>query len=130
MEYFSTDFNTKMSPVLKELGVFFAFSAKQFEEKKVEGVKYKILGAGTICPKDNVQKFLSECDRITKEVTEARLKKYGLKRMVFQELDNHECMITWDAVPAINALVSQGLDRGTLEEFVESNWNTYTSQYN
>jgi hypothetical protein len=47
-----------MNKLLAENGVIWAFSNKQFDESKVEGVQYVSIGAGGYCPKDNVENFM------------------------------------------------------------------------
>ncbi|WP_456303359.1 DUF7659 family protein, partial [Vibrio lentus] len=47
-----------------EAGAFFAFSNKQFDEAKKEGVKYASLGMGLICPVDNAKQLMTRLDSI------------------------------------------------------------------
>lgn len=47
-----------MTALLKENGAFFAFSDKQFNEQKKEGVQYVNVFAGLVCPKDRVDVVL------------------------------------------------------------------------
>jgi 4-hydroxy-3-methylbut-2-enyl diphosphate reductase IspH len=44
--------------MLKETGSFFAFSNKQFDEQKKDGVEYVGVTAGLVTPKDRVKEVI------------------------------------------------------------------------
>ena len=50
----------KTSKLLDETGAFFAFSNKQLDEGKKDGITYCSMGHGLICPTDKAKDFLSE----------------------------------------------------------------------
>lgn len=50
----------KVGLAMKKHGAFFAFGDKQFEERKVDGVKYASLGMGIICPVDNYKELVKD----------------------------------------------------------------------
>lgn len=50
----------RVGEAMAKLGAFFAFGNAQFDEKKVEGVKYASLGMGIICPLDKVDELAKE----------------------------------------------------------------------
>lgn len=58
----------QISLVLSNNGAFWAFSDKQFDEQKTNGIKYVSMGAGLICPKDNAKKLKTELDECLAEV--------------------------------------------------------------
>ncbi len=43
---------------IKDAGAFWAFGEKQFNEQKVTGIIYAQLGAGLMCPKENVDSLI------------------------------------------------------------------------
>jgi len=109
MKYLSYYMNNKQSALFKETGAFFAFSNKQFEEAKVDGVVYNNLGAGMICPKDNVDKLITGIDNIAKESIAQDIADNGVNAIIRRELDNHECDYTGDYDGAIYALKGYGI---------------------
>ena len=89
----------RVSALLKECGVFFAFSNQQFEENKTpvaEGEKYCSVGGGGYMPSSNKQKFRDGFDAMNKwyeaAVDEANLQD----EEILYELHNHECFYTGD----------------------------------
>jgi len=96
-------------------GVFFAFSSEQYEEQKVEGVKYAVLGAGCVCPADNAEAFLKEHSEIIKKGIAQDIKENGKEAIIHRELCNYECYYTGDYIDAMIALK----DYGVTEEEVE-----------
>ena len=87
-----------------ELGIFFAFSTKQFDEAKKPGVTYVSLGHGTICPKENVDAFLDRHDSIVQEGIAQDIKENGIKAIIHRELANHEAQISGDITDTVNKL--------------------------
>ncbi|CDT63678.1 hypothetical protein VCR4J2_750251 [Vibrio coralliirubri] len=67
MKYLSHYIQTKQTQAFNEAGAFFAFSTKQFDEAKKEGVKYASLGMGLICPVDNAEQLMNRLDSIAQE---------------------------------------------------------------
>ena len=55
MKYLNDYTQDAISKVIKDNGGFFAFSNKQFEENKQDGIKYVRLYGGLISPKNNVK---------------------------------------------------------------------------
>ncbi len=96
-------------------GVFFAFSDKQFEEQKKDGVKYASLGAGLLCPVDSVSKFITEHALIVKNGITQDIEQNGKEEIIRRELANHECYYTNDAEDCIEALEGYGF---TPEEII------------
>ena len=60
MKYLTNYIEEAQTMSFDRAGAFFAFSNKQFDEKKVDGVKYINCGAGLICPKDKVEQLMKE----------------------------------------------------------------------
>ena len=67
MKYLSNYIEEAQTKAFDTNGAFFAFSTKQFNEAKTEGVKYTSLGLGMVCPSANVETLLSSLDTIHEE---------------------------------------------------------------
>lgn len=85
---------SKISAMLAELGVFFAFSNQQFDEHKKEGVTYVQMGMGMIAPKENAKLVREAIDRINAETGEAYRERVPINEYILYELYNHECFYT------------------------------------
>lgn len=114
------DMNTKsedaLSAIFKQHGAFFAFSSKQFDEAKVEGVKYISLGAGLISPKENAiqleKDIIANGDKRVKD----DLANNSRKDIIWRELANHEAQITHDTDSTFDALEGYGITRQEIDD--------------
>jgi len=95
----------KLSGLIKECKMFFAFSNQQFEENKTpltEGDKYLSLGSGTYLPKSNINKWKEGVTALSNwfisQVQEQR------EAYIRYELSNHEAYYTGDIDSAFEAL--------------------------
>lgn len=89
----------RMSALIKDTGVFFAFSNKQFEENKTpiaEGEKYASIGAGGYMPAKNKQAFRDGIDAIDAWYDAAVTESGFEDEEIVYELHNHECFYTGD----------------------------------
>lgn len=89
----------RLSSLLAECKVFFAFSTQQFDENKTplqEGEKYVSIGGGGYMPKSKVETFkkgLADLDTWCS----GELEKYKLQdEHIKYELYNHECFYMGD----------------------------------
>lgn len=96
-------------------GAFFAFSTKQFEEQKKEGVKYVSCGAGMVCPKESVKELSDGIEKIGREAREKDLKENGKENIIIRELYDYESFYTGEIDSARDALTPYGI---TTEEIV------------
>jgi len=101
--------------LLKDLGVFWAFSNEQFEKGKTplaEGEKYVSIGMGGFIGKNSVDAMIEGMDKIEKtfksEIKEFRMRE----KHILYELNNHECFYVGYPDGAMEALG----DDYTLEE--------------
>ena len=109
------------SKVFEENGAFFAFSDKQFDEHKVEGVKYVSVGSGLICPIGNAKEVIAGVNTTHAEGIKLRLKDYDLSRIIQYELANYECQISMNYSDAFDVLKDYGVD----QEMMDKEWKTY-----
>lgn len=95
----------KQTELFNELGVFFAFSDEQFEERKAPGVEYcSVIGAGDCVPKLKAKEFSERLTAIHEEGRAKELAEKGIDRIIEDELLNHECFYTGDIGNAVHAL--------------------------
>lgn len=104
MKYLSDYINDKQTAAFDELGAFFAFSDKQFNEAKKEGVEYCYVTAGLICPVGKTSELLTRLDTITKEGIAQDIAENGIKAIIRRELFNHECFYTNDICDCVEKL--------------------------
>jgi hypothetical protein len=111
----------KVSELNHSVGLFWAFSNKQFEESKTplkEGEKYVSIGMGGYLPKGNVDKWLEGMKAIEKWVKEA---KKDAKEVILYELNNYECFYTGDITDAMPRLEELGYTREEVKKVYHAN---------
>lgn len=94
MRYLSDYMDEAQSDLFEVTGSFFAFGQKQFDEQKIDGVKYVSLGAGLICPKGHAKKVIEEIDRIYDDAIQQDIADHGAEKIVEREYFNHETQIS------------------------------------
>ncbi|MDG1750580.1 MAG: hypothetical protein P8I03_02790 [Thalassotalea sp.] len=116
----------KQTELFNELGVFFAFGNKQFEEQKQEGVEYcTVLGAGDCVPTNKAKEFVTRLSAIHKEGRERKIAEKGIDKIIEEELVNHECFYTGDISDAFEVLECYDV---TLEQ-VQTVYNSTAHKY-
>ncbi|MEZ8335996.1 hypothetical protein AB6D90_25755, partial [Vibrio splendidus] len=88
MKYLSHYIQAKQTQAFNEAGAFFAFSNKQLDGEKKEGVKYASLGMGLICPVDNAKQLMTRLDSIAQEGIVEDIEENGKKAIIRRELFN------------------------------------------
>jgi len=96
MKYLSDYTEQATSAALNKAGAFFAFSNKQFNEQRVDGVEYSNAGAGCICPTDNVATLVMELSNGHKAGIALDIAENGKEAIIRRELYNHEAFYTGD----------------------------------
>lgn len=122
MKYLSNYTENLQTKLFNSTGAFFAFSNKQFDEAKQDGIKYVALGAGMICPKPNVNTLINRLDEINTNGIAADIAENGVKAIIHRELTNHECQITMDISDAVDKLVDYP---EVTRETVQAEWSEY-----
>lgn len=125
MKYLQDYMEKEQSAAIKDCGAFFAFSVKQFEEKRVEGVTYADMGAGLICPKDNAKKLSEAIDEIYEKGIALDMEENGKKNIIWRELANHECQIVGNSVACIEALMDYPIEITEIND----EWKAFYSKY-
>lgn len=104
MKFLSEYVEAAQTALFDSTGAFFAFSTDQYNESRVEGVKYVSVGAGLICPKGKVKALTDGLDGIQERGIASDMKENGAKAIIHRELANHECQIVHHPGDAIEKL--------------------------
>jgi hypothetical protein len=111
MNYLSDYTSAKQTQLWNDNGAFFAFSKKQLDEEKKEGVVYVSLGMGLIAPKENALKVIEGLESINTEGIKQDISENGIKAIIHRELANYEAQITGDISDTVQALEDYGITR-------------------
>jgi len=93
-----------LTEIFDETGAFFAFGDDQFAEKKKEGVTYRGMGGGLICPLENCLTLFEGIEEIHAAGIAKDIKENGIRAIIERELYNHECFYISDYSDAVDAL--------------------------
>jgi len=96
----------EINKAIEKHEVFFAFSQKQVDEGKKEGITYVNMGGGCLCPKENVEQFINDMDEGSKIGIKNDVQTHGAKKIITREYFNHECQITNDTSDMRDALAA------------------------
>ena len=121
MNYLSDYTSAKQSQLWNDNGAFFAFSKKQLNEEKKEGVVYVSLGMGLIAPKENASKVIEGLESIHTEGIKQDISDNGIKPIIHRELANYETQISGDISDTVEALEDYEITR----EQVREEYNAY-----
>lgn len=95
MESLTRYIEKDISDLMDKVGAFYAFSFNQFDEAKVEGVKYVNSGFGLFLPKDSYDYFFNEYNQIIDNGAKNHLAKYGADAIIRYEYFNHEQQLSY-----------------------------------
>ena len=115
--------NDAITETMNKYGAFFAFSQKQFDERKEAGVEYVDLGAGLIGPKENVQKIADGLEAATKKGREKTLKEKTKKEIIWDAFANYECQIVGSPADAIDALAEYPFTEQEIKKEFGAYWD-------
>ena len=114
-----------LTKVFEKYGTFFAFSDKQFNEQKKDGVKYVSLGAGMITPKDTADAMLKELDKAI-DTAQAKDKELNSKeQIILRELINYECFYVCSPAEAIENLKPYNYTESEIIEVYNNHFKEY-----
>jgi hypothetical protein len=105
MKYLSDYTEQAQTLTFERHGAFFAFGQKQFNEKRREGVKYVNMGAGLLCPDENVAQLIEELDAVYKDAIRLDVSENGAEKIIEREYFNHETQLTGDKTAMLDSLV-------------------------
>ena len=130
MKYLNDYVEQAQTDLFKKCGSFFAFSGKQYNEAKKDGVKYINMGSGFICPEENVEKIINELNDINKKGIAKDMAENGKKAIIHRELANHECQISGTITACVEKLEEYPITKKEIrtewveyfQKCVENNW--------
>jgi hypothetical protein len=99
----------QVDQLIKDTGVFFAFSKEQFETGKTplaDGDTYVSIGMGGYMPKSNVDTFTDGMKAIEDQFKQAMKDEQARKEYIKYELNNHEAYYTHCIDSTMDALGS------------------------
>jgi len=105
----SQQFDKGQTEIFQKHGAFFAFSQKQFDEQKQDGVKYASMYAGMIAPADNADQLHHDLTEYAETFAKKEMAEYGASRIIQHELANHEAQITMDISDTVDAVEIYGI---------------------
>ena len=119
---------SKLTTIFDDLGVFFAFSDKQFNEglKKIEEKKENItaIHAGGFIPSKNVKEYIKRSDNLLVWLR-AEVKKLDPENVIEYELSNYESYYTGDISTAFEALADHGFTRDQVKAVYNKNYDKH-----
>lgn len=116
MKYLSNYTEQGITDLLTKYGAFFAFSGKQFDEAKKEGVKYTNMGAGLICPSEHVQDFMTGLENNHANGIKQDIAENGKEAIIRRELANHEAYYTYEIDDTVDSLAGYDITREEVQE--------------
>lgn len=111
MKYLQDYREDAQTALFDSTGSFFAFSMKQFNEAKKDGVKYTNCGAGLICDSRHVTELVDGLDAINKAAIKQDLTDNGKRNIIIRELYNHEAFYTCDVADTFDAVKQYGFTK-------------------
>jgi len=121
MKYLQDYINDEQTRVFEKYDAFFAFSKKQFEEGKKEGMKYVALDSGLIAPKENIKNLFDALEDIHNKGVKKDIAENGISSIIQRELSNHEAQITMGISDTVDALDGYNIT----EDQIKEEYNTY-----
>ena len=116
----------KTNKLIEATGLIFAFSNKQFDEQKKEGVKYVSIGAGGLVPKENIDIFSKGMEEIM-SWKKLEMKKLKPEFLIEYELSNHECYYTGSIEDALEVLKEYDITREQVMEVYRNTVHKYNN---
>ena len=114
----------KYGAILKELGIFWAFSDNSFNEQRVEGVTYVAGCFGECIPEQNVDEYLKRLKELGAETKKAFAENVDMDEYIAYELGNHEAFYTGEINDAMYAVL------GYFPDVTEEDmWRVYRTEW-
>ncbi|GLT20497.1 hypothetical protein GCM10007938_42820 [Vibrio zhanjiangensis] len=129
MKSFHSYMQDKTRALFKDMGAFFAFSHRQFDEARQEGVEYVALHAGLMVPKGNEQETLARLERIKYDAVSDYLKDRDKESVILDSLRNHECFYTRDISDCVDEMKDFNITKQEVLEVFFSRGTQLNSNY-
>ena len=121
MKYLSDYTKEPLAILLNKYNAFFAFSDKQFNEGKKEGVKYVSRSAGLFHEAGKTKEFDLEYSAMIKTAILRDLTEHGKNNVIERALSNYECYYTYEIDDAVEALKDYNITRKEIQEVFNKN---------
>lgn len=109
MHYLTHYTEEAQKAAMSKAQAFYAFGQDQFNERRVEGVKYVHIGTGLLYPKENIETLMKELDEDLKSGIAADIAENGIDKIIRRELGNYECHYTGDYSEVTSVLKDYGV---------------------
>ena len=109
MKYLQDYMSEGTTEIMNRLGAFYAFGQDQFDEAKVDGVKYITNGSGLLCPKANYKQLQEELNQNYKNALKQDIEENSIKKIILRELTNYECFYDGDLSECLKSLKDYGV---------------------
>ena len=120
-----------LSEVFKKHDVIFAFSDKQFEEQKVEGVEYLYSRSlGMFYNKKSKDTIYKDMEEAIDKAIAIDKETNSKESIILRELLNYECFYTGSPIDAIEALKDYDYTKEEVIEVFNSNFNRVVEEQN
>ena len=124
MKYLCTYMEEKQTALFNETNTIFAFSTKQFNEGKKEGITYINMGAGMLCDKRHVKKLIEGLEKIYKDSIKQDIKENGIDAIIKRELANHEAWYTMDIQETCDKLKDYPISKKQIKQiYIETDYD-------
>ena len=118
MKYLQNYSEEKINKTIKNNGGFFAFSNKQFNENKKDGIIYCRLYSGLIVPKNKADYIIKQIDKISKKAIKQDIKENGIKNIIFRDCKNLELQFSYNGIEEImNYLKDYNFNKKDIEKY-------------
>ncbi len=126
MKCLSDYMEEKQTALFNKTGTIFAFSQKQFEERKVKGKKYSVIGQGMATEKGNEIEVIEGLDKIYKDSIKQDMKENGKDKVILRELLNHEAFYVGNIEDTIYKLEDYPITEDDISHIFQKNWAKYS----
>jgi len=121
MKYLTDYVKDGQTKAFNKADAFFAFSDKQFNEEKKEGIKYVDLGAGLICNKLKAKQLVEDISLIHKNGIKQDIIENGIDNIIKRELENHEAYYANDIESTTEALTDYPITNNQIIKVFKDN---------
>lgn len=111
----------ELTALFDKTGAFYAFSKKQLEEGKKEGIEYVSCGGGLICSEGNVKILSDGFKFIFDNKIKMDMEENTKAQIIRRELINHETSYSMDYSDTVEALA----DYPITEEEIKTEFHNY-----
>ena len=128
MKYLSDYIEAGQTEILKKHKAFFAFSNKQVDERKQEGVEYTYLGNNLFCPTNNAQQLFKEISENFDKAIEQDKTDHTKDQIILRELNNYESFLIMDMSNAVQALNPYGYSIKDIQKVYNKNFKKWVRE--